>query len=202
MTKYVLGLALGLALTLSFAVIGTAEEKKDKKVDLDVLKARNATLDLVKALEDKKGDKVVEGKVATIKKDGHELDALMKIYKPLESGGIGFAGKEGKENGIEATIIRLQRTERGPSVATLKKEGKDIIKLAYINIAMAEIAKPYFNKPSEGKGKKDWDKWLDDQKAAAQDLIKAVEKEDSKAVAKAARALLAACTDCHSPFRK
>ena len=109
--------------------------------------------------------------------------------------------KPDPKSGVEAKIIALQRTERGPSAAVLKKEAADIIKLAEVNMAMAEIAKPYFTKAAEGKGKKDWDKWLDEQKKASEDLIKAVKASDSKAVAKAAKELLASCTDCHSVFR-
>ena len=197
MTKYLIGLAAGAALTLALAAVGTARDKEDDA------KAQKEVLEVAKAAEKGKGDKDLATMAKDIKeKKNLELDSLMKVYKNKNKGGVGFGEKPAADSGIESKIQALQRTERGPSAATLKKEGKDIIKLAYLNIAMAEIAKPHFNKPMEGKNKKDWDKWLDDQKKAAKDLIEAVKKEDGKAVAKAAKEMQNACTECHSVFRK
>jgi hypothetical protein len=203
MTRYAIGLAFALAVTLAFAAVGTAQkEEKDKKdkVAKEVLDARKDILDLTKTIESGKKD-AVANKVAAIRK-GHDLDSLMKIYQIHEKGGLGYGEKPDAKSGVEAKIIALQRNPRGPSPAVLKKESADLLKLAYVNIAMAEIAKPFFNKPMEGKGKKEWDGWLDDQKKASEDLVKAVKAEDSKAVAKAAKALLDSCTDCHAVFRK
>jgi hypothetical protein len=197
MTKYVIGLAVGVALTLALAAVGIARDKEEDA------KAQKEVLEVTDAVEKGKSDKDLAAMAKDIKdKKNMELDALMKVYKNKNKGGVGFGAKPADDSGIEKRIQELQRTERGPAVAVLKKEGKDIIKMAYLNIAMAEIAKPHFNKPMEGKTKKDWDKWLDDQKKAAKDLIEAVKKEDSKAVAKAAKELQNACTECHSVFRK
>jgi len=69
-------------------------------------------------------------------------------------------------------------------------------------MAMAEITKPHFTKPMEGKNKKAWDRWLDDQKRASTDLIDAVQKQNGPAAAKAASQVLASCTECHKVFRK
>jgi Cytochrome C' len=199
MTKYAIGVAVGVALTLALAAVGTARDKEDDK---DTVEARKEVLDVVKAVEEGKDDKALASKAKAIKDKDVELNYLMKVYKLKEKGGVGFGDKPEPKSGIEAKIIELGRTERGPSVATLKKEGKEIIKLAQLNVAMAEIAKPHFGKPMDGKNKKDWDKWLDEQKAAAKELIEAVKKEDGKAVAKAAKEMLATCTECHSHFRK
>jgi len=197
MTKYVIGLAIGAALTLALAAVGTARDKEEDA------KAQKEVLEVAKAVEKGKSDKELAAMAKDIKDNKNmELDSLMKVYKNKNKGGVGFGEKPTDDSGIELKITALQRSERGPSAATLKKEGKDIIKMAYLNIAMAEIAKPHFNKPMEGKNKKDWDKWLDDQKKAAKDLIEAVKKEDGKAVSKAAKEMLNACTECHSVFRK
>jgi len=199
MTKYAVGLAMALALTLAATAVSQSQKEK-KKEDPDLVAARGSTLDLVKIIEDEKAKKDdVSTKVAAIRK-AHELDHLMKIYKPKESGGIGYAGKEGKENGLENKLQSLTRG-RGPSAATLKKEEADLLKLARVNLAMAEVVKPYFNKPMKGKGKKDWEKYADDQKAGAEDLIKAIKAHDQAAVKKAAEKLIGSCTDCHGPFR-
>jgi len=196
MMKYLFGLSVGVALTLAFAAVGVARDKED---DEDTLNARKEVLDVVKAVEDGKGDKELAAKAEAIKKKDIELNYLMKVYKLKEKGGIGFGEKPTSTSGMEAKIIALQKPL---AKATIKKESKDLIKLAHLNIAMSEIARPHFQKPMDGKTRKDWDKWLDEQKAAAKELIEAVKKEDGKAVAKAAKDLLATCTECHAAFRK
>jgi hypothetical protein len=89
----------------------------------------------------------------------------------------------------------------------MMREAKDLIKLAHVNVAMAEIGRPHYDNfedvgKKNKKAKKDWDGWFDDQKKAAKDLRQAVEKADPNAVAKAAKALLATCTECHAAFRQ
>jgi len=199
MKKYLFSLSAGVALALAFTAVGVARDDEDDK---DTIAARKDVLDVLKAVESGKGDKDLENLAAGIKKKDVELNNLMKVYKNKDKGGLGYGVKPDAKSGIESKIIELQRNARGPAVATLKKEKNDLIKLAQLNIAMSEIARPHFQKPMEGKGKKDWDKWLDDQKAASKELIEAVKKEDGKGVAKAAKELLNSCTECHSIFRK
>jgi len=199
MTKYVLGLAAGLALALTLATDGVARDKEDDK---ETLEARKEVLDTLKLVEGDKDDKELVAKAESIKKKDVELNYLMKVYKHKEKGGLGFGDKPEPKSGMEQKIIDLQKSARGPSPATLKKEKKDLIRLALLNIAMSEIARPHFQKPMDGKTKKDWDKWLDEQKAAAKELLEAVKKEDGKAVAKAAKDMMNSCTECHAVFRK
>jgi len=205
MTKYAVGLGLALALSLAVAAVAEDKEKKEKKEDKELVAARKDTVDLAelygKDPKDFKKEDVVK-KVSAIRK-AHELDLLMKAYKPKESGGIGFGGAAGKANGIENKITALQRYKdgKGPSVAELKKDEADLVKMGLLNLAMAEIVKPYFKMKMKGKDKADWEKYADNQKAAAEEFIKAVKKHDGPAVAKAAKNLLGSCTDCHSAFR-
>lgn len=203
MKMYAIGLAIGVTLTLALSAV-SARDDKDKKeeIDKDVLEARKHVLDVFESVKGDKGDKVIATKAAAIQKKGVSLNDMMQIYKIKEKGGLGFGEKPDDKSGIEAKIIALQRTERGPPAATIEKEKDDLIKLAQLNIAMAEIAKPHFAEAKEGKGKKEWDGWLDDQKKASKALIEAVNKKDSKAVAKAAKEMLKACTDCHEVFRQ
>jgi len=162
----------------------------------ETVEARKLVLGLVKAVEDGKDDKALAAKAEAIRKKDVDLNQLMKVYKRRGKGGLGYGDKPDPKSGLEAKIIALQRTERGPSKETLRKEKKDLIRLANVNVAMAEIARPHSDAYTNRK--KEWDRWLDEQKAAAKDLIAAVEQEDGKAVAKAAKDLLAACTECHS----
>jgi len=189
MTKYANGLALGVALVV--ATVGVAQNQKaDPQKDV---------LDVARVIEEGKGANAVQAKVKAIKAKGYDLDELMKVYKLKEKGGLGFGEKPAAKSGIEA---KIQALTKGLPAATLKKESKDLLKLADVNLAMAEITRPHFVKPMEGKGKKDWDKWLDDQAKASKDLIDAVKAQDGKAVAKAARQLQNACTECHATFRQ
>jgi hypothetical protein len=199
------GLAVGTALTLALAAVSAARDDKkdkDKGEDADVVAARKEVLGVYDLVKAGKADKDVAAKAVAIQKKGVDLNYMMAVYKIKEKGGLGYGGdKPDPKSGIEAKIIALQRTERGPSATVLKKEKDDLIKLAQLNVAMAEIAKPHFPGPKGGKNKKDWDKWLDDQKKAAKDLMAAVNKGDSKAVATAAKNLLATCTECHETYR-
>lgn len=194
MTKWVIRLAFGVALTLALSAVGVARDD-----DEETVAARKAVLDVLQAAEGGKSDSDLKAKAEAIKKKDMELNTLMKVYKLKEKGGLGFGAKPDAKSGMEAKIIALQKA---PAKATIKKEKADLLKLAYLNIAMAEIAKPHFQKPMEGKNKKDWDKWLDEQKTAAKELIEAVNKEDGDAVSKAAKNLYNSCTECHSVFRK
>jgi len=197
MKHYLYGLAVGVALTLALATATTARQQVDK----DVLEARKDVLEVFEAVKGGKADKDLAAKAAAIHKKGVDLNNLMAVYKIKEKGGVGFGEKPDAKSGVEAKIIALQRTERGPSATLIKKEKDDLIKLARLNVAMAEIARPHFPGPKGGKNKKDWDKWLDDQKKASKDLMAAVNKGDGKAVSKAAKDLLATCTECHETYR-
>jgi len=202
MRKYLLGLAVGVALTLALIAVGTARDDKDKEEDKDVVAARKDVLDVFEAVSGGKGEKVLVEKATAIQKKGVDLNNLMAVYKLKEKGGVGYGEKPEAKSGIEAKIIALQRNKRGPAPAVIKKEKDDLIKLAQLNIAMAEIAKPHFPGNKGGKNKKDWDGWLDDQKKAANDLIKAVNAGNGAAVAKAATNLLGSCTNCHDTYRQ
>jgi len=208
MKKYLIGLAVGLALTLACAAVGTARDKdKDKKKvdDKEVAAARKDVLEVVELVKAGKPIKDVEAKALAIKKKDVDINNLMMVYALKEAGGIGYGEKPDDKSGIEAKLIALQRGNRGPSAATIKKEKTDLIKLAHLNIAMAEVAKPHFPgaKKVEGKtyGKKEWEKWLDDQKKASKELLDAIDKNDGMAVNKAAKKVFEACTECHSAFK-
>jgi len=195
MKKYVIGLALGAALTLAWTAVGTARYKAD---DEDVVAARKEVVEVLKAVEAGKGETDLKAKASAIKKKDMDLNNLMiAAYKPKDKGGIGFDAA----NGMEKKLIDLAKDL--PTKAALKKEKKDLIKLAQLNIAMAEVAKPHFNKPKGGKGQKDWDKWLEVQKDEAKKLLIEVKKDnpDPKLVSMIAKNLQNSCSECHSAFR-
>lgn len=208
MKKHLIGLAVGLALTLACAAVGTARDKdKDKKKadDKDIVAARKDVLEMLDLVKGNKPAKDVEAKALAIKKKDVSINDLMMVYALKENGGLGFGAKPEDKSGLEAKLIALQRGNRGPAPATIKKEKDDLIKLAHLNIAMAEIAKPHFpgDKKVEGKQytKKDWEKWLTEQKAASKELLDAIDKNDGMAMNKAAKKVFEACTECHSVYK-
>jgi len=198
MTKYVHGLLFGLALVLA-ATLGTVASARDKDDDdKEVKEAQKAILEVAKLAEDSKNDKAVATKVAAIKKKFDDLGTVMHIYKPKDKGGLGFGSSP--KGGIEFKIRDLAK--RKLAGLTLTKESKELIRMGYVNIAMAEIAKHYPpEKPKAGKGKKEWNEHLVNQKTAAQDLIKAVKDKNPAKIKDAAEKLDSACNNCHSDFR-
>jgi len=192
MTKSALGLALGAALVLGTVVLAQNPAQAAARKDI---------LDVAKAVEDGKTDKAIQAKVKAIKVKGTDLEDLMRVYKPRQKAGLGFGAKPAADSGIEMKIIELQRNARGPAAAALKRDSEDLVKMAYVTLAMAEITRPYFVKPRNGKGNKDWQKWLDDQRQASIDLIAAVKAQNAKAVAQAAKKMVDSCTECHAAFR-
>jgi hypothetical protein len=193
MTRYALGLAVGAAL-----VVGVVVAQNPNPA---VVAARKDVLDVTKAVEDGKGDKAIQAKAKAIKNKGVDLEDLMQVYKTRQKNGLGFGAKPANNSGIELKIQELQRNARGPAVAALKKDSEDLVKMAHVTLAMAEITRPHFNKPMNGKNKKDWDKWLDDQAQASKDLIAAVKAVNPKGVALAAKKMQDSCTECHAAFR-
>jgi hypothetical protein len=198
MMKWVMGTAAGVAVLLARSAVSNARHRAED--DEDTVAARKAVLDVVEAVEAGKGDKDLAAKAEAIKKKDVELNNLMKVYKLKGKGGLGYGAKPDATSGIEKKLLDL--SQKAPAKGALKKEAKDLIKLAHLNIAMAEIAKPHFQKAMEGKGKKDWDAWLKDQKTAAKELIEAVKKEDADGVSKAAKNMVNSCNECHAVFRK
>jgi hypothetical protein len=188
MTKRVIGSAVGVALLLG--AVALAGDKAEEEA------ARRDVLDVARAIEDGKGAKVIQAKANAIKAKGYDLDVLMLVYKTKQKGGLGFGAKPATDSGIEKKIMELQRNAKGPAPAALKRDSQDLLQMAYVTWAMAEITRPHFN-PAGGKGRAAWNGWLNDQAQASKDLIAAVKAQNGKAVAGAARRMRGSCIDCH-----
>jgi len=196
MHRYAIGLAVGLSLTAS--AVGFAPVREE---DREIVAARKEVLDVLKAVEEGKDDRALAARAEAIRKKGIELSELMAVYRLKEKGGLGYGEKPDRKSGIERKIIELRGTQKGPSKQTLEKEKQALIRLANVNVALAEIARPHFRKLPAVTSKKEWDALLDEQKEAAKELIQAVKKEDGKAAVRAAKKLLNACNECHTAPR-
>jgi len=197
MSRFARAVALASTLGLAVALLaGDVSARADD--DKEIKKAQKDVLDLAKLVEQGKESEVA-GKAATIKKSYEDLNTVMHVYKPSPKGGIGF-GKPAAGDGIELKVIALGKRALPP--ATLKKEKDDLVKMAYINIAMAEVAAQYAPaKPKGGKGAKEWKQYASDQKKASLELIKAAQAGDPAKVKAAANNINNACNNCHSDFR-
>jgi hypothetical protein len=160
----------------------------------EVSDARKEIVDLARDVE---GGKDIAAKAAALPKKYDDLETAMTIYKPRSRGGLGFGPKA--SYGLELKIRDLNR--EALSQATLQKESAELIRMGYINLAMADIVKHYPVRTKGGKGKKEWEQHLDDQKKAARELIAAVKARDPKALKKAADNLDSACVRCHNDFK-
>lgn len=176
--------ALGLAgvLLLLSRPVGAFGEIED---------AQKAILDIAKDLE---AGKDVKAKVDAIRKKV-ELEHIMQAYKPKAKKGIGV-GEMGE--GIEVKLNNMGRRNVPAGVVT--KEKDELIKMAYVNLAISRLSKEYPGKKGS-KGPKDWNAHLDNMDKATMEFIKAVKAGDAGKLKGIATNINASCNDCHSEFR-
>jgi len=192
----------GLALVVAVLVLGGNINAFDDDDDKEIKAAKKDVLDLAKKIEDGGKPADVAAEAGKIKKKYEELNTVMHGYKPPTKGGIGFGKGKGAGDGIELKIIDLGK--RKLAAAALAKQKDDLVKMGYINLAMAEIAAHYSPaKPKGGKGAKEWKQYLDDMKKSSMALIKEVKaaKPDAEKIKAAANDLGTSCKSCHSDFR-
>jgi hypothetical protein len=182
------GLAVGIGLLT--AASGQSADDEDAKATKD---AQVALLKLMDTMH--KGGNIKADLEAIKKQFPDELKPLMNIFKPRGKGGLGV-GPPGKADGIEMKIINLS-SKRALSKADLSKQQNDLLKIADVSKAIAEVADMYPPKKDVDK----WKKFDDDMRKGASELIAAVKSGDPKAVKTAATNLNASCTDCHAGFR-
>lgn len=139
----------------------------------------------------------VAAKAATLSKRFKTVEIGMRLYNPRGRGGIGF-GPKGMA--IERKLIDVG--EKGISAETLKKEADELIRVAHVNLVLAEVTRGFAPaKPFLGRGKKEWERDVDAVRTASKELVKAVEASDPKAVQAAATRINNACNSCHDGAR-
>ena len=138
-------------------------------------------------------DKDVATKAAALRKRFGSVGAVMRLYNPRPRGGLGF-GSRG--DGIEGRLVDLG--EQAMTAETLKKESTDLMRVARINLVMAEITRGFApDKPFLGRGKKEWERDLEAMKTASQGLLKALKAGSPRDVQAAAARVNNACNNCH-----
>jgi hypothetical protein len=162
-----------------------AEEKKQKTAA-----AREAVLKLADAVNGPAAD--FQAQAAALSRD-HDLEYVMKQFKPRKEGGIDAAG-------FEDRLLKLGRKELpGPELAADKAA---LQRLAEVARGVAEAMPPY-GKDYSGAGKpvEGWNKYAEEMKKGSQDLLDAVKAGDAPAVRKAAFRLNGSCAGCHRDYR-
>lgn len=174
-------LALGL---WSMTAYSLADDKKD---------AQEAVLQLMKSINDKKGD--VKAQAAAIKKKFDELEPIMYVYKPRNKGGIGM--KDGSSIETELGKIGNPKSKSKLTKQKVADLKDDLIKAGQLSRAIAEITELYAPK----KDTAEWKKYTQDMRKASDELIEAAKGGEVAKIKKAAGNLSGSCTDCHSKFR-
>jgi hypothetical protein len=191
MSSLARAVTVGTALLVLFALLVADDSRRAYG-----RQANNAQKDILKLADKLAAGKDITKDAAGFKKKYEDLEQIMNSYKPGNKGGIGYGAKK---EGIEPKLIGMGR--RAVPKATLEKEKDELVKMAYINIAIAEVAAHYLPKPKGGKGPADWKKYTTDQKKAAEELIKAINAGNAANVKKAAEQINNACNGCHADFR-
>jgi hypothetical protein len=184
----VLSAALLLATTPARTAYDQEDDKKIKAAQKDVLAFAG---DVAKGKLDAK-------KALAIHKKYDELNHLMTVFKARERKGIGY-GPSGEA--IEGKLNKLGKfaLKRGD----LNKEAAQLLRMAYINLALAEIG-PHYAPPrpnDRGKGAKEWKQYTAEWKVATTQFIAAVKKRNPDMVKKAANDITSTCNSCHADFR-
>jgi cytochrome c556 len=189
------GLLLAVGIGFLAAGSGLAADDEDKAFLKEAKEAQAMVVQLMTTME-KGGDTKKQLEEMTKKYD--QLKPLMYVFKPRAKGGLGV-GPEGKADGIELKISALGKPRGGLSPAQIRAQAADLLKIAAVSKAMADVADHY---PSYGK--KDVAAWKDlnnDMRKGADELIAAVKSGDPAKLKTAANNLNASCSSCHSKFR-
>jgi hypothetical protein len=183
-SRHLLIVALVLCVALIPARVGADDAENIKKARADVL-------DVVKDLQ---AGKDVAKKVDAIRKKYEDMEHLMVIYKPRDLGGLGIGPVSPKADGIEYKILNVGM--RGLTAAALAKEKAELIKVVWLNVAMARISRTYTPRARA----REWNAYCDDMEKASKRLLEALKKDDPVAVKKAAWEVHLSCAGCHTPY--
>jgi len=198
MSRHARALICGATLILVIGLMTQGTSRADDDEDKAIKEAQKDTVELAKAIEEGKDTKAI---TTRMKKKYEELNTIMQAFKPTTKKGLGTGiGDKGAGDGIESKIISLGK--RAPTAAALASQKRALIKMAYINLAIAEMTTHYPpTKPKGGKGVKDWQQHTADMKKSTKDLIDAIKSGDPKKVKEIANNLNSSCNNCHTDFR-
>jgi hypothetical protein len=191
-------LAVGAVMALGIALLAANNPVVADDDDDKMIKA--AQKDILALAADIAADKKIDpARAAAIRKKYEDLNHLMIGFKPRDKKGIGI-GPKGAGDGIELKLNNLGKRKLSPM--QLAKESKELLRMASINLAYAEIVYHYAPaKPKLGKGAKEWKQYTAEMKMANREFINAVKAGKPDLVKTAANNINNTCNSCHSDFR-
>jgi soluble cytochrome b562 len=193
--KVLAACAAVLAAGLVFLSGGQAADDKGPREDVDKLAevAAKSPADLQK-------------KADAFAKNLESLEDVMNLLKKrMKDGKGGFGiGKVPTGDPSDGIEIRIQNMSKGRPVTTaqLKKDKDDLIQMLNRTKAIGAIA--LAKAPAKKVGDKDpkeWKEYSEEMIKQADEMAKAIEAGDGKAVKDAASRLNGSCTNCHGKFR-
>jgi cytochrome c556 len=186
---------LGSALiaAMAFLAVGAPSRADDDDSDKEIKEAQKDVLDLAKQIADGKDVQIAADKIS---KKYEDLNTIMYAFKPKAKKGIGVGAKG---EGIEQKIQSMGK--RAIPAGTLQKQKADLIKMAYINIAIANLTMNRPVKPKGGKGAKEWKEHTTEMKNSSLELIEAIKSGSSAKVKAVSTKLETSCNNCHTDFR-
>jgi cytochrome c556 len=192
-------LVCGVVLAAALVVLTGPARSADKDDDpAATKKAGDAVIKLIGQLDDKD----VPDKAKAVAK-ANEIERVMRQFKTRKDGGMGIGAKPpvGVKDGIELALIDF--AGKSPNAATLKANQADLLKMAQVSRAVAEINAFYPPPKPKMKGVQpsDYKKWNDEMKASSKELEDAIKAADPGKVEAASKKLVASCNSCHSGFR-
>jgi cytochrome c556 len=136
--------------------------------------------------------------------DKIELLDVMNTLRLRSKGGLGFGLKppaQASTDGIESKLLGLSK--RPLPAAEMNKQADDLVRSAYILVAISEVTDGHLpkKKGATGKGAREWAGWSEDMRAAALQLAEAAKKKNSAGVKAAVNKLNSTCSECHGEFR-
>jgi cytochrome c556 len=200
-------LALSVCLLCSSVALRADDDDDDKEDIAKAKKLADPLKKLIEAVESGKADAIDKAVKDIDSKDvgggkGDLKHIMWAGFKTREKGGQGVGPKAGAitPDGVEAKIISMSK--KPMPTAQLNKESADLLRLAIVSKAIADVATEHTPKKDDGKKKvADWKKYNQLQKDAAQDLENAIKAKDPDKVLDSVKNLYSSCTNCHATFR-
>ena len=189
---------LGAGIFMVLSGDSSSQEKKPDKEKKQNKEARDAVLRMADLVE-RKDFVALKQQGDAVAKSINGLDDVMNLLKLRSRGGLGI-GAPGTvaPDGMEAKVVNMAK--RPLAQPELAKEAKDLVRLAYVNAAIAQISEAR----ADVDGKMDpkaWQKWSVDMRQSAIELAEAAQAMNPARVKAAAKKLNTSCTDCHDKFR-
>jgi hypothetical protein len=133
-----------------------------------------------------RANKNIAAAAKKLKADDIGFYDAQRLYKLEARGGVGKAGP-----GIEVALVSLSK--RALTAAELAARKADLERLAFLNLAMAEVTRAYAPKNGAAHG----NRITGDMEQSTRDFLDAARKGDTAKLKKSAIGILDTCAACH-----